>query len=299
MKTTFLLLFFSILVVRSTVSIPVEDDPTPWITRPVTCGASYVNCVEIDFTKVPSGDIIYGSSVDFNKKFLLQAVDGGEDGTDSCAKPDPGTTRCLYSSKNVRIANGILELLVPGGIKPGVTIPTALVIFSDPTVFNSTFILNGYFDVEAQTSPVPGTCQAVFTQANPGYPQQKDEQDIEILTGHYTKPNSRIPAGLQLTSWAAFPVNDSMPARMVNFVVPYGYDPTSDFYTYSIQWNRTNTVYTYGTKVKNSDIYSSQNPSKLCINNWSNASPYWTEGPPLEDNILRIRKIKVYYNTKE
>jgi hypothetical protein len=56
----------------------------------------------------------------------------------------------------------------------------------------------------------------MFTQANPEYPKQKDEQDIEILTGHYTTNSSTIPAGLQLTNWAAFPVNDSMPERQVN-----------------------------------------------------------------------------------
>jgi hypothetical protein len=44
---------------------------------------------------------------------------------------------------------------------------------------------------------------------------QKDEQDIEILTGHYTTNTTNIPAGLQLTNWAAFPVNESMPARQV------------------------------------------------------------------------------------
>lgn len=63
---------------------------------------------------------------------------------------------------------------------------------------------------------IPGTCQAIFTQANPGYPIQKDEQDIEILTGHYTKNSSSIPAGLQLTNWAAFPFNESMPEREVH-----------------------------------------------------------------------------------
>ena len=67
---------------------------------------------------------------------------------------------------------------------------------------------------------VPGTCQAIFTQANPGYPEQKDEQDIEMLTGHYTIPSDNIPAGLQLTNWAAFPVNESMSERMVRCYLP-------------------------------------------------------------------------------
>jgi hypothetical protein len=47
------------------------------------------------------------------------------------------------------------------------------------------------------------------------YPIQKDEQDIEILTGHYTNYTAGIPAGLELTNWAAHPVNETMPGRMV------------------------------------------------------------------------------------
>ena len=93
--------------------------------------------------------------------------------------------------------------------------------------------MSGYFEVVAQTSKIPGTCHGIFTQANPGYPIQKDEQvifrynngvlvpylwnskDVEILTGHYTKAGGGIPAGLEFTSWAAFPVNESWNARQV------------------------------------------------------------------------------------
>lgn len=145
--------------------------------------------------------------------------------------------------------------------------------------------------------PRAGTCQAIFTQANPGYPIQKDEQDIEILTGHYTKPGNGIPAGLELTNWAAHPVNESMPGREVNYVVPYGYDPPSGFFLYSIQWDPKSTTYKWGNHELQVNLYSSTSPSKLCINNWSNASPGWTEGPPKENNVLRISKITAYYNT--
>jgi len=193
--------------------------------------------------------------------FLLNVTVGGEDGTYSCAKPDEGTTRCLYSPYNVRIVNSALELIVPGPTKPNVTIGAAQVIFLDPTVFNSTFILSGYFEVEAQTSPVPGTCHGIFTQANPGYPIQKDEQDIEILTGHYTHSGHSIPAGLEFTSWAAHPANDSMPAREVNFVVPYGYDPTSTFFPYSIEWNAKKTTYTWEQRVRKWIFIQAQVPA--------------------------------------
>jgi len=290
---------YYISVFLTLISVCYSASPSyPWITYP-QCGGAYSHCVEIDFSRFPNGEIAFGWEPDFTKKFLLNVTVGGEDGTDSCAKPDPGTRRCLYSPSNVRVINGTLELMVPGPTGSNATIGAAQVIFFDPSVYNSTFILDGYFEVEAQTSPIPGTCHGIFTQANPGYPIQKDEQDIEILTGHYTNSSANIPAGLELTSWAAHPVNESMSGRMINYIVPYGYDPTVDFYPYSIQWNGKTTVYTWGKNSTEVDIYSSVSPSKLCINNWSNAGSGWTEGPPLEDNVLKIRKIKAYYNTQE
>jgi len=253
-------------------------------------------CVEIDFTKVPLNTKIPSNSKDFIEKFLLEPTNGGEDGTDSCAKPDPGTTRCLFSPENVNIINGTLELLVPGGQKAG---KNEIIYTSQITFTGSQYILSGYFAIEAQTSKIPGTCQAIFTQANPGYPIQKDEQDIEILTGHYTTGNKDIAAGLQLTNWAAFPANDSMSARELNKIVQYGFDPTEGFHTYSIQWDQATTTYTWGNHTLIFNQFSSQNPSKFVVNNWSNASDGWTEGPPKFNNILRVRKYKAYYNVKK
>lgn len=83
----------------------------------------------------------------------------------------------------------------------------------------------------------------------------------------------------------------------VNYVVKYGYDPTADYYPYVIEWDGKTTNYTWGTQTKEVPIYSSTSPSKMCVNNWSNAGEGWTEGPPLKDNILMIRKFSVYYNT--
>jgi len=268
--------------------------PPPWITYLPNCG--YENCVEIDFSLVKGN--FTGDSLNFNELFLLTATEGGEDGTDSCTKPDPETMRCLYDPKNVKIENGVLQLWVPGGTKKDETISTSQVIFSDPSVKNSTFVLSGHFSVEARTSPVPGTCHGIFTQANPGYPIQKDEQDIEILTGHYTINSSLIPAGIQITSWNASPQNDSMEGRQVNFTRPYNFDPTSNFHTYSITWNKNYTIYNWGEQFIRVGLYSSQNPSILTVNNWSDGSPGWTEGPPKKDNILEIRKIRAYYNTR-
>jgi hypothetical protein len=85
----------------------------------------------------------------------------------------------------------------------------------------------------------------------------------------------------------------------VSKVVPYEFDPTEGFHWFGIQWDRKTTVYTYGSKTEEFDKFSSQNPAKYVINNWSNAGPYWSEGPPAADNILIVRRYKAYYNVKK
>jgi hypothetical protein len=81
-------------------------------------------------------------------------------------------------------------------------------------------------------------------------------------------------------------------------VVPYGFDPTESFNWFGIQWDHNITTYFYGSNMIIFDKFSSQNPAKFIINNWSNGSPNWSEGPPKEDNILIVRRFKAYYNVK-
>jgi len=286
--------FFILLILPIIVPATILRPPSsPWITIPP---CTYEHCVEVDFSQVPPTVTIPSTAFGFSERFFIEATNGGEDGTDSCAKPDAGTTRCLFDPRNVNIINSTLQLLVPGGQKAGAN---EIIYTSQVTFIGSQYITSGYFEVVAQTSEVPGTCHGIFTQANPGYPIQKDEQDIEILTGHYTTANKNIPAGLEFTNWAAFPVDNSTDAREVNKVVEYGFEPTVGFHKYSIEWDNIITTYSWGNQSVVFNKFSSQNPSKFVINNWSNASSGWTEGPPKKDNILRIRSIKAYYNTKK
>jgi hypothetical protein len=84
----------------------------------------------------------------------------------------------------------------------------------------------------------------------------------------------------------------------VNKIVPYEFDPTEDFHWFGIKWDRKTTIYNYGSKSVEFDKFSSQNPAKYVINNWSNAGPFWSEGPPAADNLLIVRRYKAYYNVK-
>jgi len=202
----------------------------------------------------------------------------------------------FFSEDNVRVENSELILLVPGPTPINVTITVAQVTFYDTYTSDSdiTLVKNGFFEVVAKPPKIPGTCVGIFTQAFPPPPKHFDEQDIEILTAHYLEPDKNVSAGIQLTNWNAFPMNSS--DRELHLSRPFDYDPTSDFFTYSIHWNNQKTIYTWGKNTLEMDKYSSQNPSVLSINNWSDGGWTWSQGPPQLDSVLRISRIKAYYN---
>jgi hypothetical protein len=68
-----------------------------------------------------------GADSDFSSKFLLEAQEGPEEGSDSCTKFDPAATKCLFAKTNVHVKNGTLRLLVSGHIKLNETITVAQV----------------------------------------------------------------------------------------------------------------------------------------------------------------------------
>ena len=106
----------------------------PWKIYPSEC--SYDHCVEVDFQRVPPDAEGSGADKDFSEKFLLEAQEGPEEGSDSCTKFDPLATKCLFSKNNVRVKNGTLQLLVPGHFKPKETITVAQVrIFRQKILF--------------------------------------------------------------------------------------------------------------------------------------------------------------------
>jgi len=291
-------LVFTILP-QSTTSSTLQSPPDyPWIIRSKDCG--YAHCIDIDFSKVPDHWVIRGSNPDFASLFLLQPMEGPEPGSNppNCVNEVPGKEgvwQCLFSVDNVRVANSELTLLVPGPTPINGTITVAQVTFYDAYTSNSiTLVKNGLFEVVAKTSEIPGACVGIFTQAFPPPPKHFDEQDIEILTAHYQKPDKNVTAGIQLVNWNAFPMNNS--DRVFNLSRPFDYDPPSGFFTYSIYWNNQKTIYAWGKNTQEIDIYSSQNPSVLSINNWSDGGWNWSQGPPQSDSVLRISRIRAYYN---
>ena len=130
--------FFSLLVVHvicQTIASSSDSPSEPWKHFPTDCDYDY--CVEVDFQLVPQTMEGSGMDSDFSDKFLLEAQEGPEEGSDSCTKPDPAATKCLFAKKNVYVQNGRLSLLVPGHFKPNETITVAQVNLS---------IVSGFFN---------------------------------------------------------------------------------------------------------------------------------------------------------
>ena len=123
-------LFFLLVlhVIYQTIASSSDNPSEPWKHFPTDCGYDY--CVEVDFQLVSQTMEDSGMDSDFSDKFLLEAQEGPEEGSDSCTKPDPAATKCLFAKKNVLVQNGRLSLLVPGHFKPNETITVAQVNLS-------------------------------------------------------------------------------------------------------------------------------------------------------------------------
>lgn len=141
----FLFVVLCVTISSVTNGLFVRDEP--WKIYPKDC--QYDHCVEVNFQLVPPNKEGSGVDEDFSSKFLLEAQEGPEEGSDSCTKFDPLATKCLFSKKNVFVKNGTLQLLVPGHFQPNETISVAQVFFT-----GSQFITTGLFLAEIQTSKV-------------------------------------------------------------------------------------------------------------------------------------------------
>ncbi|KAJ9118478.1 hypothetical protein QFC24_006126 [Naganishia onofrii] len=129
----------------------------------------------------------------------------------------------------------------------------------------------------------------------------EDEQDFEMMGETLFNGNRWNKPGMSILNYE--PKTGAKTGAFVPF--PAGLDPTADFHTYSISWfpstSSSNpgrlTEYRFdgeliGTPSKGASI----NPSNLIINHWTNASPMWSVGPPLEDAVLTIRKVTAYFD---
>jgi len=201
----------------------------------------------------------------------------------------PDHTTPMGDYTNVRINNGILELVVPGGqiITDGGTT-------SNAQIEGPTGIINGVFTMNAQISNVPGTDQSIFTYHDSDTGTE-DEQDVEILSSYlYDAGSNGTPAGIELTNWD--PTDSTNTIRDYE-IDPFPSDPAAGFNDYTIAWLPSATTYYMNSYAFDSPTeYYSVNPSVIVMNHWTNGDPAFTQGPPTEDAVMQISSFQAYYS---
>jgi hypothetical protein len=106
-----------------------------------------------DFTKSKLSGT--ATSPSWLESYGFGIADGYQSGAQSEA--DDQTTP-IGSYKNVRVNNGVLQLVVPGGQKITNGGTTSVAELEGPTD-----VINGVFTMNAKIDPTPGTCQSIVS----------------------------------------------------------------------------------------------------------------------------------------
>ena len=154
------------------------------------------------------------------------------------------------------------------------------------------------------------------------YKNDCEESDIELLTSFFSKGNTYVKPGLQLTNQnlqcdhsknthteVAYPadptagehevrVTSSPILPIANLLEPPHLTPLSFDAQYTLIWSAKSVQYLFDGKVVKTLTGNVPNaPSSFVWNSWSGGNVRWTAGPPIRDSILRIKSISLEYQT--
>jgi len=192
-----------------------------------------------------------------------------------------------FETKNVFVKDGYLNIKVPGGQKPASAPNQAI---SSGEVFTEVSnILYASVRTHAIFSTVPGTCQSSFF-----YKSDTQEVDIEYLSDPASQSNPDGTADLQYTNqptnggdstWS----HQAAPKNIGTAVHEYRIDWTADFTSF----------YVDGVQKQKYTTNVASEAGTWLWNNWANGDIGWSAGPPRQDNVMKIQKIEMFYNTTE
>ncbi|RMD41760.1 hypothetical protein DV735_g3363, partial [Chaetothyriales sp. CBS 134920] len=209
-----------------------------------------------------------------------------------------------FTPDNVRVANGYLNLFVPGGQSP--SRDEALKCAEVVTTMSN--ILHASVRTDAIFSDVAGTCHGkdcwnfalVLSNTCPGnffYREDTQEIDTEYITdpSSISRANSGSPDPLWYVNQA---VNPGHKSSTYGIVTAPASDITTQVHEYRIDWTESYTAFYFDGQLQSrlTDNIPSQ-PGNWIWNNWSNGDKGWSCGPPATDNVFKIQKITMYYNT--
>ncbi|RMZ86409.1 hypothetical protein DV736_g6365, partial [Chaetothyriales sp. CBS 134916] len=190
-----------------------------------------------------------------------------------------------FTPANVQVSNGFLNLLVPGGQSPSNSdsLKCAEVITSIPNILYASVRTN-----------------AIFSDTG-NFFYRGDTQEID--TEYVTDPNSlsRVNSGSPDPIWYVNQaVNPGHDSSTYDTVTAPASDITTNVHEYRIDWTETYTAFYFDGQLQKvfTDNVPSE-PGNWLWNNWSNGDKGWSCGPPATDNVFKIQKITMYYNTSD
>lgn len=190
----------------------------------------------------------------------------------------------IFEASNVVLADGFLEIKVPGGQTPA-TAPNSAISAGEVFTLESD-ILYGSVRTKAMLSTVSGTVQGIFFYRN-----DTQEIDIEFLSDPASKANAADGASLHYTNQ---PTNGGS-STTSHRPPPSGVDTL--VHEYRIDWTHEFTAFYLDGVLQQK--YTTNVPSVAGTwlwNNWANGDIQWSAGPPAKDSVMKIKSIEMYYN---
>lgn len=180
----------------------------------------------------------------------------------------------------VSVSGGYLNMKVPGG-------QTTSPIRTAQIQTTETDILYASVRTTAILSPVQGVCNGFFF-----YNKDAQEIDIEYLSDSKSTSNPGDGSTpLQLTNHGA---QDNGKHYETS---PIPSDATTKAHEYRTDWvSGAVSFYIDGKQIQKFQDYVPTEGGEWIWNNWSDGDPGWSVGPPVQDSILKIPRIEMYYN---
>ncbi|TDZ41171.1 putative xyloglucan endotransglucosylase/hydrolase protein 26 [Colletotrichum trifolii] len=131
------------------------------------------------------------------------------------------------------------------------------------------------------------------------YHNDTQEIDMEFLTREFNASNGTYPLNIVLQSRASLD-NGYNAQGTGNFLkVSLGFNPTTDFHEYRIDYLRDEVVF-YADNKAIGRMNGSAVPTEgghLILQHWSNGNPLWSGGPPKQDAVLMVGSARAYFNS--